>query len=99
MNAASFLLEMRPRVTVVSLSRDPLADARRFLVERGDTGEGQALRRVMATLATGEGKFTEAAAWLFSGESLARVDALVEARIEGRYSENEWRWWATTERP
>jgi hypothetical protein len=90
MSAAGFLVELRRRAPVVSLARDPLADARRFLDAHGETGEGQALRKVITTLATGEGTFTEAAAGCSAGETLGLVDALVEARIEGRYSEVEW---------
>jgi hypothetical protein len=90
MSAAAFLVGIRRRAPVASQSRDPLADARRFLDARGETGEGQALRKVLTTLATGDGTFAEAEAWLFSGQTLGLVAALVEARIEGQYSANEW---------
>ena len=56
-------------------------------MRRGETGEGQALRRVVETLATGAGDFDESEVWLFSAETLALVSALVEARMEGRYSD------------
>ena len=39
---------------------------------------------------TMQGEFSEAELWLFSAETLALVGALVEARIEGRYSKMEW---------
>ena len=91
MNAAAFLVELRRRDPAVSPIRDPLAEARRFLDAHGETGEGQALRRVVETLATGSGDFAESDVWLFSGETLALVSALVEARMEGRYMEGEWR--------
>ncbi len=90
MNAAAFLVALRRRARAVSPVRDPLAEARRFLDARGETGEGQALRRVIETLATGAGDFSESEVWLFSAETLALVDALVEARLQGRYPETNW---------
>ncbi len=91
MNAAAFLVALRRRARAVSPVRDPLAEARRFLDARGETGEGQALRRVIETLATGAGDFDESEVWLFSSETLALVDALVEARLQGLYPDGDWR--------
>ena len=91
MNAAAFLLALRRRARAVSPVPDPPAAARRFLDARAETGEGRALRRVIETLATGSGDFAESDVWLFSGETLALVSALVEACMEGRYSDEEWR--------
>ena len=59
MNAAAFLVELRRRARAVSPVRDPLAEARRFLYAPGEAGEGQAIRRVIETLATGAGEFDE----------------------------------------
>ncbi len=64
----------------------------RFLEEDGGTGEGQALRKVIKARATTGGDFSESDAWLFSAETIALVDALVEARLEGRYPDLDW--WA-----
>jgi hypothetical protein len=47
MNAAAFLVALRRRARATSPARDPLAEARRFLDDYGETGEGQALRRIM----------------------------------------------------
>ena len=92
MNAATFLIALRRRATKIRDIRDPLAAAKTFLTNHGDTGEGQALRRVIATLVSGTGEFAESDGWLFSSETLDIVDALVGARIEGVfYSEEEWR--------
>jgi hypothetical protein len=91
MNAAAFLVALRRRACTTSSARDPLAEALTFLDAHGDTAEGQALRRVMDTLASGKGEFAESEVWLFSAETLALVAALVEARIEGRYPDAEWR--------
>ena len=45
----------------------------------------------MDTLTTGNGEFAESEVWLFSAETLALVAALVEARIDARYPDAEWR--------
>ena len=84
MDAAAFLVALRRRGCATSPARDPLAEARRFLDAHGETGEGQALRRVMDTLASGNGEFAESEVWLFSAETLALVAALVEARERHR---------------
>jgi len=52
----------------------------RFLEEVGETGEGQALRKVIKALATTGGEFSELDVWLFSAEMLPLVATLVEAR-------------------
>lgn len=44
----------------------------------------------METLASGNGEFAESEVWLVSAEMLALVAALVEARIEGLYPEEDW---------
>jgi hypothetical protein len=49
-----------------------------------------ALRKVIETLATGTGDFAESEAWLFSSETLALVDALIDARLQRRYPDMEW---------
>jgi hypothetical protein len=91
MRAAAFLLLVNRHARLVSDARDPLTEARRFLDVHGATGEGQALRKVIKTLLTTEGEFTESEVWLFSAETLALVAALVQARIEDHYSNEEWR--------
>ncbi len=54
-------------------------------------------RRVVSSMragsmakANGAGDFDESEVWLFSAETLALVDALVEARLQGRYPEGDW---------
>ena len=91
MNAAAFLLTLERRAPAAEPARDPLAGAHGFLTRHGETAEGQALRRVLRTLATGEGVFAESDAWLFSQETAALVAALIDARLSGRYPESEWR--------
>jgi hypothetical protein len=93
MNAAAFLLALRRRTREVSNARDPLAEARSFL-DAGETAEGQALRKVLRSLATKDVEFAESEVWLFSPGTLALVAALVESRIEGLYPELDW--WALT---
>jgi hypothetical protein len=90
-NAAAFLVELRRRTRTVSTVLDSLSEARRFLDASGETAEGQAFRKVMETLATGAGDLDDSAVWLFSAETLALVSALVEARLQGRYSDDDWR--------
>ena len=92
MNAAAFLAAVRRRTRFTLAHDDPLAAAWRFLDEHGETGEGQALRKVIRTLAATDGEFAESEVWLFSAETISLVDALVEARLEGRYPELDW--WA-----
>ena len=69
----------------------PLAGAKQFLADHGDTGEGQALRKVLRALVTQEGDFSEAEVYLFSAETPGLVDALVDLRFKGVYSAEEWR--------
>ena len=83
-------MALRRRARYVSPARDPLAEVRRFLDTHGETGEGRALRRVIETLATGTGDFAKSEVWLFSAETLALVDALVDARLQGLYPDREW---------
>jgi hypothetical protein len=45
----------------------------------------------MDTLASGNGEFAESEVWLFGAETLGLVAALVEARIDARYPDAEWR--------
>lgn len=86
MEAASFLTALGRRTRLACNARDPLAQARRILDEKGETAEGQALRRVIKTLANAKGEFNESEIWLFSADACA----LVNARLEGRYSSDEW---------
>lgn len=65
----------------VVVAIDPPVAARRFLDEYGEAGDGQGLRGIMDTSASGNGEFAESEVWLFSGETLALVAALVETRI------------------
>lgn len=71
MDAASFLLTLQCRSRAISSARDPLAEARRCLERHGQTGEGQALRKVIDTLASGNGEFAESKVWLFCTETCA----------------------------
>jgi hypothetical protein len=90
MDAAAFLLSLRKRAMRSAPSLDPLADTRCFLVQYAETAEGRALRRVLQALASGSGKFVESEVWLFSRETIGLVSALVDARLGGRYEEEDW---------
>ena len=49
-------------------------------------GEGLALRRVMRTLATGEGQFSDADIYSLSKKTCGLISILLEMRDLGRYS-------------
>lgn len=90
MDAAAFFASVRRRTAFTSTHRDPLAAARQYINHHGDTAEVQALRKVIKALAAKEGEFAESEVWLFGIETIALVAALVDARMEGRYTEIEW---------
>jgi len=90
MDAATFLVALRKRAPGNCQPDDPLATAKRFLAQHAETAEGRALQRTLEGLASGTGKFTESDAWLFSSETLDLVVALIDARLSGRYQEDEW---------
>jgi len=90
MDSATFLVMIQKRATRTNSAADPLKEAQKFIDEYGSTGEGQALRRVVEALWTGKGDFSESDLASFSAKSLALIPALVNTRIEGRYS--EWQW-------
>jgi len=67
-----------------------LAAARHFIDKRGDTAEAQVLRKAIKALAAKEGEFAESGVWLFGTEAITLVAALVDAPMDGRYTEIEW---------
>jgi hypothetical protein len=90
MDAAAFLVALRKRAPAAEAPHDPLADARRLLAQDAETAERRALRRVIQALANSNGTFAETDVWLFSAETLGLVSALIDARLNGRYQEEEW---------
>lgn len=48
------------------------------------------LRRIIAALATGGAEFSKSDVYAFDQQHLALVGALIEARLLGGYSEDEW---------
>lgn len=91
MDAATFITALKRRAHAISSHPDPLVGAFRFLEENQDTGEGRMLRRIIDTLATGGGEYTESDLYLVSDKMLAVVMALIDAREREFYSEEEWR--------
>lgn len=89
METAAFLVALKRRVAT-ELPQYPITSARAFLEAYGDTAEGQGLRRVIITINCGRGCFSECDVWLFSQRTTAVAVALIEARLDGRYSEEEW---------
>ena len=90
MDAATFLVALKKRAPGNRQPDDPLAAAKRFLAQHAETAEGRALQRTLEGLASGTGEFTESDTWLFSSDTLDLVVALVDARLDGRYEEDEW---------
>ena len=91
MDLPAFLAAAARRTAFTSTHRDPLLAAREFIDQYGATAEGWALHNVLRALAAMHGEFDESELWLFSTETLTLIKALAEARVEGRYSEMEWR--------
>lgn len=90
MNTAAFLASLKRRTSVETEYADPLATARLLVQLNPHTAECRALRKLLQTLTTMEGTFRESEAWLFSGEISGLTAALINARLEGRYSDEEW---------
>ncbi len=90
MDAAAFLASLKRRASSDTEYVDPLATAVLLLQLNPKTAECRALRKLLLTLATKQGTFRESEAWLFSGEMSGLTAALIDARIEGRYSDEEW---------
>ena len=90
MDLAAFIAASARRTHLTSTYRDPLRAARQFIDQHGETAEGQALRQMVKALAAARGDFAESELQLLSTETLTLINALVEARMEGRYAEDEW---------
>jgi len=90
LNLAAFIAAVKGRTRFTSTARDPLEAARHFIDQHGETAEGQALRRVIRALAATSGDLPESDLWLFSTDTLTLIDALVDARIKGRYPDTDW---------
>lgn len=91
MDTATFLIALRKRAPGNRGPDDPLAAAKRFMARQAETAEGRALQRTLEVLANSTGEFAESDTWLFSSETLDLVVALVDARLSGRYQDDEWR--------
>lgn len=91
LSAAAFLAEIKRRATPGGAGySDPLTTVVWLIQETPDTSECRALKKLLKILAEKEGTFRKAEAWLFSGEIAGLTAALIDARYEGRYSEEEW---------
>ena len=90
MDTAAFLIALRKRAPGNHWPDKPLAAAKRFMARHAETAEGRALQRMIGVLSSGAGDFAESDVWLFSSETLDLVIALIDARLEGRYQEDEW---------
>jgi len=90
MDAAAFLILVQRKAGGSADLRDPLAAAKDLLAMSGETAEGKALREVLRTLASGNGTFKDADIWLFSKDRLRLIASLIEMRIAGLHSKEEW---------
>lgn len=90
MDTAAFLAALKKRARSDAEYADPLATAVLLVQFNPYTTESRALRKLLKTLATTQGVFRESEAWLFSGEVSGLTAALIDARLEGRYSDEEW---------
>lgn len=70
---------------------EPLATVRLYLQLNPDEAENRALRRLLAALADFENAQPMRNALLFQGELGELTAALLNARIEGRYTAEQWR--------
>lgn len=61
-----------------------------LIQESPDTSESRALKKLLQVLVAKEGTIRRAETWLFSGEIAGLTTALIDARYEGRYTEQEW---------
>ncbi len=90
MDAAEFLTSIKRRASQDVAFKDPLAEVVLLIEQSPDSAECRALRKLLHVLMTKQGTFREAETWLFSGEIAGLTAALIDARIEGRYTEEEW---------
>lgn len=91
LSAAEFLAEIKRRAAPGGpVYADPLTTVVWLIHKSPDTSECRALKKLLIILAEKKGTFREAEAWLFSGEISGLTAALIDARYEGRYTEEEW---------
>lgn len=93
LSAAAFFAAIKRRAAPDGAGyADPLSTAVWLIQESPDSSECRALRKLLQILLVKEGTFREAEAWLFSGEIAGLTAALIDARYEGRYTEEEWQY-------
>jgi hypothetical protein len=90
MKTGLFFLELNRRARATTQIEDPLALATLYLRDHASTGEGRALSRLIRALTGGIQQIPESDLWSFSSQGLDLAAALLLARMEGRYSQEEW---------
>jgi len=90
MDAARFVVELQLRAGIPADVRDPIAAVRVYL-DRADEDEAQALRLLIGVLLSGRGDFDEATLTVLTPGGAQLAAALVQARLNGLYSDAEWR--------
>ena len=91
MNAETLLIKLRERNNAVSLSRDPLAEARAYLRTRKDTPDGAALHRFLKGFISGPDAFLESDLDRLNARFLPLIASLIRAYLQRRYEPAEWR--------
>jgi hypothetical protein len=91
MNAETLLIKLRERSNTISLSRDPLAEARAFLRTRKDTPDGAVLHQFLRGFIAGPDAFLEADLDRLNARFLPLVKSLTSAYLQRRYDPKEWR--------
>jgi hypothetical protein len=91
MNAQNLLIKLRERSNTVSLSRDPLAEARAFLRTRKDTPDGAVLHQFLRGFISGPDAFLEADLDRLNARFLPLLKSLTSAYLQRRYDPKEWR--------
>jgi len=74
---------------------DPLATARLYLQLNPNEDENRAIRKLLLAIANGQGVLHASEVMLFQGELGELTAALLDAKMQGRYADKDWRKAAT----
>ncbi len=69
---------------------DPLATARLYLQLNPSKKENRAIRKLLQSIADGKGTLHAGEALLFQGELGELTAALLDAKMQGRYANEDW---------
>ena len=89
MNGGTFIVALQRRCGAAAVA-DPLGFAQDFLAGSGDSEQGALFRRLLRTLATGDGEYLDAELDLFGHNLALLASSVIEARIAGVYPQAVW---------